>query len=94
METPDFDNPDMPLQVLFTNWPMTASVFQNGRMMCFGCPIAPFHTVIDACLEYGRDEVQFRRELNAAIASGPTCHQSIHRRSDSSGAVLTSKPPK
>jgi hypothetical protein len=36
-------------------------------MLCFGCPIAPFHTVADACVEYALDEVPFRRELHEAI---------------------------
>ena len=38
-------------------------------MLCFGCPIAPFHTVIDACLEYRLDEDQFRAKLREAVAS-------------------------
>ncbi len=63
----NIDNPDMPLQVLFDHWPTTASVFLARGMLCFGCPIAPFHTVIDACQEYGLDEVRFRRELLATL---------------------------
>jgi hybrid cluster-associated redox disulfide protein len=66
------DNPDLPLQVLFERWPGTASVFLAHRMLCFGCPIAPFHTVIDACLEYGLEETGFRRELRAALTKGQT----------------------
>lgn len=62
----DIDNPDMPLTVMFDRWPTAASVFLAHRMLCFGCPIAPFHTVTDACLEYGLDESRFRRELHAA----------------------------
>jgi hybrid cluster-associated redox disulfide protein len=65
----EIDNPDMPLQVMFDRWPTTASVFLAHRMLCFGCPITPFHTVIDACLEYGLDEMRFRRELRAAIST-------------------------
>jgi hypothetical protein len=37
-------------------------------MMCIGCPITPFHTVIDACAEYNLDEAAFRAELRAAIS--------------------------
>lgn len=65
----DIDNPDMPLQVMFNRWPATASVFLAHRMLCFGCPITPFHTVIDASLEYGLDETRFRCELRAALAA-------------------------
>ena len=62
----DIDDPDMPLQVLFDRWPGTAAVFLAHRMLCFGCPIMPFHTVTDACLEYGLDEAGFRQELRVA----------------------------
>lgn len=65
----DIDDPDMPLQVLFDHWPGAASVFLAHRMLCVGCPIAPFHTVVDACLEYGLDEMEFRRELHAVIST-------------------------
>lgn len=70
MIVPDIDNPDLPLQALFAIWPAAATVFLAHRMLCFGCPIAPFHTVIDACQEYGLDEMEFRRELKAAVSAG------------------------
>ncbi len=70
MTVPDIDNPDLPLQVLFDRWPAIAAVFLSHRMLCFGCPIAPFHTVVDACLEYGLDETRFRLELRAALRCG------------------------
>lgn len=62
------DDPDMPLRLLFDLWPDTAEVFLGHHMVCFGCPIAPFHTVGDACAEYRLDEASFRAELRAAIA--------------------------
>ena len=61
------DDPDMPLRLLFDLWPDTAAVFLIHRMLCFVCPIAPFHTVIDACAEYQLDETAFRAELRAAV---------------------------
>jgi hybrid cluster-associated redox disulfide protein len=67
LSAPDIDNPDTPLQVLFDRWPSASSVFLAHGMLCFGCPITPFHSVIDACLEYDFDEIGFRRELRAAI---------------------------
>jgi hybrid cluster-associated redox disulfide protein len=72
MIVPDIDHPDLPLQSLFDGWPETATVFLAHRMLCFGCPIAPFHTVIDACLEYRLDETGFRRELHAALFAPKT----------------------
>jgi hybrid cluster-associated redox disulfide protein len=65
---PRLDDPDMPLSMLFDLWPATAQVFLSRGMLCFGCPIAPFHTVIDACAEYGLDEIAFRAALHAAVA--------------------------
>ncbi len=70
MTNKDINNPDMPLQLLFNKWPDIAAVFLSHRMLCFGCPIAPFHTIMDACLEYSLDETQFRLELNAALPCG------------------------
>lgn len=68
MFNPRMDDPDLPLGLLFSQWPATAGVFLSHRMACFGCPIAPFHTVTDACAEYGLDETMFRAELRAAVA--------------------------
>ncbi len=67
MRGPRLDDPDLSLHLLFEQWPQTAAVFLSRRMLCFGCPITPFHTVIDACLEYGLDEAAFRAELRAAV---------------------------
>lgn len=63
------DDPDLTLNLLFDLWHDTAGVFLARRMVCFGCPIAPFHTVADACAEYRLDVVAFRAELRAAVAS-------------------------
>ena len=69
MSGPKIDDPDMPLRLLFDGWPDTAAVFLAHHMFCFGCPIAPFHTVIDACAEYRLDEAAFRAELRAAVTA-------------------------
>lgn len=67
MGSPKIDDPDLPLVMLFALWPATAQVFQSHGMACLGCPITPFHTVIDACAEYRCDEAQFRAALVAAV---------------------------
>lgn len=67
MPCPDFEDPDLPLVEMFRIWPETAVVFFEHGMLCVGCPIAPFHTLIDACAEYGLDESAFRAELRAVI---------------------------
>jgi hybrid cluster-associated redox disulfide protein len=65
--TKDLENPDLALSDLMTRWPETISVFLGHRMLCVGCMIGPFHTVVDACDEYHLDEDVFRRDLAAAI---------------------------
>ncbi|MDP3342260.1 hypothetical protein [Frigidibacter sp.] len=68
MRGPKLDDPDLPLRLLFDRWPEAATVFISRKMLCFGCPISPFHTVIDACAEYALDEDAFRAALAAAVA--------------------------
>lgn len=63
------DDPDMPLADLMTRWPSTIPVFVRRRMLCVGCLVSPFHTVGDACAEYGLDEAEFMAELAAAARS-------------------------
>lgn len=68
MRHPDIDDPDLPLSELFAEWPDAALVFLERRMLCPGCLIAPFHTIMDACAEYGLDEDDFRAEVKRRIA--------------------------
>lgn len=63
----DVDAPDLPLADLFRACPQAARPFLRKRMACVGCPIAPFHTIRDACAEYGLDEAAFRAEIRAAV---------------------------
>lgn len=71
MPRPEIDDPDLSLMALFDRWPGAATAFLSHHMLCFGCPIAPFHTVIDACRDYTLDESLFRAELRAAAQAGP-----------------------
>lgn len=66
MPHPQLDDPDLPLADLMTEWPQTASVFLNHKMLCVGCLISPFHTIVDACAEYHLDQDEFVAELMAA----------------------------
>ena len=67
MRTPELDDPDLMLDELLSLWPETTTVFMRHEMLCVGCMITPFHTVIDACKEHSLDERAFRAELRAAI---------------------------
>lgn len=44
---------NMPLSEVMVRWPQTIRVFIDSRIHCVGCPIAPFHTVVDAAAEHG-----------------------------------------
>ncbi len=70
MAMPNLDDPDLELDVLMSTWPETISVFLDHHMLCVGCTIGPFHTVIDACREYNIDEDSFRAELRTAAFCG------------------------
>lgn len=61
-------DPDMSLDEIMRRWPATVSVFMKRRMSCVGCPIASFHTIVDAAEEYHLDEDQFAEELALAIS--------------------------
>ncbi|MGJ8615351.1 MAG: hypothetical protein ACSHWS_00835 [Sulfitobacter sp.] len=67
MRQQDLDDPDLALDTLMTLWPETIAVFLRYNMVCIGCMVGPFHTVMDACLEYNLDERRFRAELHEAI---------------------------
>lgn len=60
-------NPDLPLSEMMRLWPGTISVFLRHRMLCVGCPVNPFHTIVEACTEYGLDEAAFLAELQEAV---------------------------
>ncbi|SNY91164.1 hybrid cluster protein-associated redox disulfide domain-containing protein [Cohaesibacter sp. ES.047] len=61
------DNPDLALDEVMKIWPQTISVFLRHKMLCVGCLVNPFHTIEDACAEYGLEEESFRLELSEAI---------------------------
>lgn len=43
---------DLSLAEIMSRWPATIRVFLDRRMHCVGCPIAPFHTLVDAAEEH------------------------------------------
>lgn len=61
------NDPDLPLENLMKEFPDTIAVFMRHKMLCVGCYVNPFHTVLDACLEYGLDIDTFYAELAASI---------------------------
>ena len=69
MQRKRLDDPDLPLEDLMEAWPETIAVFMRHDMLCVGCLVNPFHSVIDACAEYGLDVDSFYAELRAVISA-------------------------
>ena len=61
-------DPEETLAELFARRPAAAAAFWARGMRCPGCPIAPFHTLADACAEYDVDPAVLRAEIRAAAA--------------------------
>ena len=61
---PDLHNS---MEAIMRAWPATIRVVLRHRMLCVGCPVAPFHTLADACREHHVNEEAFRNEIAAAI---------------------------
>jgi hybrid cluster-associated redox disulfide protein len=69
MSRPDLRDPDLTIRDLMDAWPETVPVFIRHRMLCVGCAITPFHTVVEACKDHMVDELAFREALAAAVGS-------------------------
>ena len=67
MTEPDLNDPDLALHEIMARWPETISVFLSHRMLCVGCMVVSFHTVLDACQAYNIDEATFRAALQSAV---------------------------
>ena len=60
-------DPDMAIDAIMHHWPATIEVLIRHRMLCVGCPIGGFHTLVEACTEHGIDEAELLEELTRAI---------------------------
>ena len=65
---PAFDE-TMSMDEIMRAWPATIRVILRHHMLCVGCPVAPFHTVADACREHGVDKTLFVQEIMRAIGA-------------------------
>ncbi len=63
MPMPQLDDPDLSLKDMMSFWPATIGVFARHKMLCVGCMIGPFHTLLDACAEYHLDHASLLKEL-------------------------------
>ncbi len=58
---------DMSVDDIMRRWPDTIRVFLNLHLLCVGCPIGAFHTLIDAAKEHHIDTSQLLEKMNIAI---------------------------
>ncbi len=63
---------DMTMDAVMRTWPATIRVILDRRLLCAGCPIAPFHTVVDAAREHGVEQSSLVGELLATTRRGST----------------------
>lgn len=57
---------DSVVDAVMRAWPSTIRVFLDFHVDCVGCPVAPFHTVREACREYHVDLEAFLAALENA----------------------------
>lgn len=60
----------MSLAELMSRWPPTIRVFLDRRMHCVGCPIAPFHSLVDAAEEHGLALADLVADIEAKAGPG------------------------
>ena len=60
---------DLTMEEIMSRWPQTVGVILRRRMLCVGCPVADFHTPIDAACEHFVDPDEFEAELKS-VAGG------------------------
>lgn len=61
------DDPDLPVTEVMRLWPATVPVFIAHGMLCVGCLIGPFHSLLDACNVYEIDPETLLLELRAVV---------------------------
>jgi hybrid cluster-associated redox disulfide protein len=61
---------DLTVAEVMDRWPQTIPIFFRYRMMCVGCPIAPFETLAEVAVIYGLNPSCFLNELEHIIERG------------------------
>ena len=64
----------MTVDEIMRRWPATIRVMIRNKMLCIGCPIGVFHTVLDACAAHRVDLESFSKELLEAMGSDPVAN--------------------
>ena len=58
---------DMTMDAIMRAWPATIRVILDRGLLCVGCPIATFHTIVEAAREHDQDQTSLARDLRMAI---------------------------
>lgn len=61
---------DLTVSEIMHRWPGAMRLFIDHRLLCVGCPIAPFHTLTDVAREHHVDEDDLI-EMISALADPP-----------------------
>jgi hybrid cluster-associated redox disulfide protein len=74
VNVPETIDPEMTVDEIMRRWPATIRVMIRHHMLCIGCPIGVFHTVVDACDAHRLDLEAFSAELLQAMSSDPAAN--------------------
>lgn len=58
---------EMTMDAMMREWHATIRVILDRGLLCVGCPIATFHTIVDAAREHDVDLTALARDLMTAI---------------------------
>jgi hybrid cluster-associated redox disulfide protein len=73
---------DLTVSEIMRRWPETMRLFIDHRLLCVGCPIAPFHTLVDVAREHHVDHGGLVEMVLAVAGEDPTVvPASVPRRS-------------
>lgn len=73
----------MTVNEIMKRWPTTIRLFIDRRLLCVGCPIAPFHYLADVAAEHGVDQTELVDAVFGLVVGEVTTGvpASAHRRS-------------
>lgn len=79
---------------VMSRWPATVGVFLSHRMHCIGCPISPFHTLVEAAKEHELSLEDLMDAVTAEIDSSPNAGRTRQSIRLSVGSRDSSRLPK
>jgi hybrid cluster-associated redox disulfide protein len=74
VNVPEAVDAEMTVDEIMRRWPATIRVMIRHHMLCIGCPIGVFHTVVDACNAHRLDPRTFSADLLEAMRSDPVAN--------------------